>query len=310
MNIGHPLPIGILEHKLVPDGLGGFEFDDIVSGNPDAALVEFDPGSTEFTAKQAGKYLVIWNSETKRQNISIAVTAPAAAAISRNSNTWRKIVNDQLMSIAFSFSSGWSVSSYVVQTREYMPFEHVSHSFLVELDDNETCVLAVTSTETDRQWSLAAWRIPTATQQYRPNANLLVGAQQPPNTVSSDITQTRVSESGAYIGRYRFECTAGTGKQVRFLATPQPGYAVVAKIRLFVDATDPSPAGGSVVLSIKKNATTIVSSTVTIPDDGTVVQISHSFSNTDIVLFDAIWLDITGIDSPERFEIEATVDVV
>lgn len=310
MDIGHPLPIGVIEHKLVPDGMGGFEFDDIISGNPDAALVEFSPGSTQFTAKMAGKYLVIWNSETKRENISIEVTAPTAAAISRHENAWRKIVNDQLMSISFAFSSGWSVSSYVVQTREYMPFEHVSHSFLVDLDANETCVLAVTSTETDRQWSLAAWRIPPYVQEYRPNSNLLVGAERSPNTVSADITQTQITANDAFISRFRFVCTAGTGKQVRFLATPLAGYALTAKIRLFVDSTDSAPASGTVTLAIKKNTTTLATSTVLIPTDETVVELSHSISDTDLSGSDAVWLDITGIDSPERFEIEATVDVV
>lgn len=153
--IGAPMPIAVLERKLVSGSMTS-----IISGRPQVACVEFtDPTNPRFTCRERGQYLAIFQSETKRLALSVAITAPVAAAITQNSNTWNVISQDQIMSVGFAYSGTWSITGTTVQTREWVPFEHVSHPFRVDLAKDEECVLNVTSAASDRQWMLAVWRL-------------------------------------------------------------------------------------------------------------------------------------------------------
>lgn len=154
--IGSPVPIGILERKIVDGSLTS-----VISGRPYAACVEFtDPTQPKFTCRGvAGKYLVIFQSETKRLALSVAVASPPSAVLAMNANSWNVISQDQLMSVAFAYAGSWSITGSTVQTRTWMPFEHVSHPFRVDLAKDQECSLTVTSSASDRQWMLAAWRL-------------------------------------------------------------------------------------------------------------------------------------------------------
>lgn len=153
--IGAPVPIAILERKLVSGSMAS-----VIGGRPYAACVEFtDPTLPKFTCRERGQYLVVFQSETKRLALSVAIASPVAAALPQNANTWNVITQDQLMSVGFAYAGSWSITGTTVQTRVWMPFEHVSHPFRVDLAKDEECELSVTSAASDRQWMLAVWRL-------------------------------------------------------------------------------------------------------------------------------------------------------
>jgi hypothetical protein len=266
--IGSPLPIAIYERKLK-----------IVSGSPayvltklgrlDAACVDFDTTGPTFRATTAGKYLVLWCSQSKHETIEVSVTAPTAAAITRNEAKWQKGTYNQPMSGTYSYPTGWidPVLTITNQTRPLMPFGHVSHSVLVDLAQNEQFAFSVTG-EADREWTLVAWRMPEHREEFRnpvvqTNPSLSVSASGAVSTTLTSLyeaTRRRVvlSANDAW-ARYTYSVDSAVN-----------GLNYVARVRLFRSSVDGSPAGGTVTLNIILNGTTISTIAMTIPSTDAV----------------------------------------
>jgi hypothetical protein len=286
--IGSPLPIAIYERKLR-----------IVSGSPtyvlsklgrlDAACVDFDTTGPTFRATVKGKYMVLWCSQSKHETIEVAVSAPAAFAVARNEAKWQKGTFLQPMSGTYAYPTGWinPVLTIVNQTRPIMPFGHVSHSVLVDLDENEQFALSVSGVS-DREWTLVAWRMPEHKEEFRlPNTQFATSpthSQSASNVVASSLTSQYI----AFRRRIQFNAASVFHNSRIAIATATNGLTYRARVRLFRDSTDSAPAGGNVVLVLRyENSgagiplTTIETETLVIPNTGAANNfIEHTFDFT------------------------------
>ena len=264
--IGSPLPIAIYERKLK-----------IVSGSPayvltklgrlDAACVDFDTTGPTFRATTAGKYLVLWCSQSKHETIEVAVSAPSAFAVARNEAKWQKGTFEQPMSGSYTYPTGWidPVLTVVNQTRPIMPFGHVSHSVLIDLAQNEQFAFSVTG-EADREWTLVAWRMPEHSEEFRnpvvqTNPSLSVSA-------SGAVSTTLASQYEATRRRVVLSANDSWARYTYSVDSAVNGLNYVARVRLFRSSVDGSPAGGSVTLNLILNGTTISTLAMTIPNTG------------------------------------------
>lgn len=310
--IGSRVPIGILERKSIPNGSGGFILGASQSGNIAEANILFEtPANPEFTAITAGKFLVIFNTETKRQQIAVAVSAPASAAIARNENTWRPLSVDQVMSCSYAFSAGaWNVASSVIQERNYMPFEHVSHSFLVDLAANEKCILNVTSGASDRKWMLCAMRMLNFTLEERNRNVLALSLFRPTISNTSGTTTSEITQSTDNVRKWHVRCVTGTSSQSQFsYGRPRSGVAFVAKVELSRSSNPAfSSIAGSVTVQVRKDATVLATTTMAIPLAGfTRWEISIAsgvFTGSEEIVF-----VVSDLVTGERFDIEMKLEV-
>ena len=311
--IGSPLPIAIYERKLK-----------IVSGSPayvltklgrlDAACVDFDTTGPTFRATTAGKYLVLWCSQSKHETIEVSVTAPTAFAVTRNQAKWQKGTFVQPMSGSYTYPTGWidPVLTVVNQTRPIMPFGHVSHSVLVDLDEDEQFALSVTG-EADREWTLVAWRMPEQVEEHR-RANFVTSTTHT-QSASDVVASTLTSIYEAFRRRIRFNAASVFHNSRMTISTATNGLNYRARVRLFRDSTDSTPAGGNVVLVLRYEntaesipLTTIETETLVIPNTGAATNfIEHTFdfSLTSSASSHLFYFEYQNPDSSvKRFECE------
>jgi hypothetical protein len=315
MLTGAPLPIAILNRKPI---FGGASEVRVESGRSDIARVFFPSSGVGFTAIDAGKFLAIWSTETMRQEISVAVASPSSAAIARNENAWKIRSFDQLMAVSYaplvggiapSVGNRWNVSSHTKQTRSFMPFEHVSHSWLCDLDAGETSALAVTIADaTQLKWMLAVIRIAGPTVEQR-NANTLKGLGSP--SPGTGVTCLPVS-TFANVGRWFISSTVSSGTVDIGYPAPRAGIAYTSRVRLIAASGTPS-AAGSVTVSIRKNSTVLASNTMTIPVGvGSDLPIGPEWAlavlSTEFTGSELLTIRVAGIDAGERFLLEFSFD--
>jgi hypothetical protein len=312
--IGSPLPIAIYERKLR-----------IVSGSPtyvlsklgrlDAACVDFDTTGPTFRATEAGKYMVLWCSQSKHETIEVAVTAPAAFAVARNEAKWQKGTFLQPMSGTYAYPTGWTdpVLTIVNQTRPIMPFGHVSHSVLVDLDQDEQFALSVSGVS-DREWTLVAWRMPEMTEEFR-RAHGLVNFGATTQSGSGVTSSTITSQYEANRMRIQFTMNGVFCRRLCAPNTTSHGTTFRARVRLFRDSTDSAPAGGDVVLVLwYRNPgagigdTTIFTQTLTIPNTGAANNFIETTFDFSLVVsastFDFFFEFQNPNSSTKRFECE------
>jgi hypothetical protein len=285
--IGSPLPIAIYERKLrIVSGTPTYVLSKL--GRLDAACVDFDTTGPTFRATVKGKYMVLWCSQSKHETIEVAVSAPAAFAVARNEAKWQKGTFLQPMSGTYAYPPGSinPVLTVVNQTRPIMPFGHVSHSVLVDLDQDEQFAMSVSGVS-DREWTLVAWRMPQMTEEFRRVYNLVDfgdTTQSGAGVVSTGIT----SQYGEVRMRIQFTLNGVFCRRICSPRTTNHGTTFRARVRLFRDSTDTTPSGGDVVLVLwYQNPgagigdTTIFTQTMTIPNTGAVnnfIETTFDFS--------------------------------
>lgn len=310
MLTGAPLPIAILNRSPITGGELRVE-----SGHVDIARIEFASSGIGFTAVDAGKFLAIWSTETLRQELSIAVAAPTSAAISRNSNSWKIRSFDQLMSVVYApLVSGiapgpgnrWNVSSHTKQTRSFMPFEHVSHSWLCDLSDGESSSLTLTiADDSQLKWMLAVIRIPGPTVENR-NTNTIKGSTGGP-TPSTGVTCISIANY-TNIGTWAIASTVSGGSVDFLFPAPRSGIAFTAKFRIFPTS---SSVAGSITITLSQRlgptTTTIGTGTMTLTLDG-FQELSLPIASTVFSGAEFLGLLITNIDAGESFQMEFSFD--
>jgi hypothetical protein len=297
--IGSPLPIAILNRSYDAGEIR------VISGRPDLAEIEFTDG-IGFTAITPGRFIGIFSTDTRRQPLSVAVTTPTAAAIARNSNEWKALRYDQLMYVDYAPNGAgnyWNVNSSSVQTRNYMPFQHVSQSWMCELDADEDSSLALTIADaTQLRWMLAVIRLPSMNEENR-DSNIFKSASV---TSSSGVTRSLMSGPQRNFPRWQVSSTVAAGEATFTFQAPPAGVDYISRVRLV--ASLPTIAG-TVTATLRKNSTDIGSSVMTIPFEGEQLWefsvASGVFNGTDIAS-----LVITGIDSGKRFILETSFDAI
>lgn len=308
MMFGSPLPVGILNRSYGSNGEVR-----TISGRPEVADIEFLPTGIGFKALSPGKFIAIFSTETLRQELSVAISSPSAAAIARNSNEWKRLSFEQIMTIAFTpnpSTAKWNVSSHTKQTRTFMPFEHVSHSWLCDLATNENGVLDLTIADaTNLKWMLAVMRVAGPTLESR-NANIYTN-DFPTQTPSAGVTSERMGNI-ENVRRWIIQSTSNGGTLNMQCARPRTSTAYTARVQLLRMQTVPSygvSIAGTVGVEILKDAISLGSTTMTIPLDGFQVWelpiASSVFTGTEFLN-----LRFTGIDSSEKFELEFSLDAV
>jgi hypothetical protein len=276
----------------------------------DAACVTFAIDSPSFTANIAGKYLVLWCSSTKHETVEIGVSSPTSAAVARNEAKWQRGFFIQAMSGSYSYPTGRidPVLTRVDQTRPFMPFGHVSHSVLVDLEQDEVFAFAVTG-NSEREWTLVAWRMPDHAEEQR---RATVGSFISSSSSTTGATLTFITRG------IRVALTNATAwTQTRFaISTGTNGTTYKARIRVYRDSTDLSPTGGVVTLNLLITntgpTTTLASSTITIPNTGATshfVEFAFDFTVASSGTSYLIDFEFVNADSSsKRFEAETLLE--
>jgi hypothetical protein len=285
----------------------------VISGDPLAACVTIDPLTTEptFTCNLAGRYFLIWQGKTYRNQTTVAVSSPAGDVATQNENEWKKISFEQLMTVTIANPGPTPTVSSTKQTREYLPFDNVSHPWLANLATGDVSTLDVTNAQSSstREWFLVIWRLGNFVAEVRDNPNLLHATP----SVSGSITQTRLTTNSDWIQRFRVVCTAGTNNKIFW----EPGiydfrrafdHLVTVNIRR--NSVAGSWAGGTVTVTIFRTGSIVIyTTTVSIPTDNSVSSTSYLVVGGTFGITDFLKIEISEIDSGEEFEIEASVEV-
>ena len=307
---GAPLAIAVLERKLVSSVITT-----VISGDPLAACVTIDPATTEptFTCNLAGRYLLIWHGKTYRNQTTVAVSSPPGDIGLQNENEWKKISFEQLMTVTIASPGASATVSSTKQTREYLPFDNVSHPWLANLATNDVSTLDVTNAQSaaTREWMLIIWRLGNFVAEVRDNPNILHATP----TVSGSITQTRLTTNSDWRQRFRLVCTAGTNNKTFWESQtydwrPAFDHLVTVTIRRNNAAT--MWAGGTVTIKVMRTASIVIyTTTLAIPTDNSVSSTSYLVVGGTVGTggSDYLKIEISDIDSGEEFELEASVEV-
>lgn len=167
-----PLPVAIFRRRFV-DGYWILE----TAGQPELAGVSggMDGKNPSFTNDWGvvGRFFCVFQCETHREPISIAVSAPSDTVNTTNEVSFAEYSWQQPMtrdvSIACRVATGeeyghqthrgdFSIDAETHVTRNLMPHSHVSFNWLVELDPDEFSSLNIV-TDADPEWTLMVWRM-------------------------------------------------------------------------------------------------------------------------------------------------------
>lgn len=307
---GAPLAIAVLERKIVGAGVTT-----VISGDPLAACVTIDPATTEptFACNLAGRYLLIWQGKTYRNQTTVAVTGPAGDILPQNENEWKKIAFDQLMSVTISNPGPSATVSSTKQTRDWLPFDNVSHPWLSNLATGDASTLSVTNSESaaNREWMLIIWRLGNFVAEVVDNPNLLTGSP----AVTGSISLTTLTTSLDRKQRFRAVCTSGsTNKLTWNMASGaatydwRPAFDHLVTVNVRRNNAVGSWSGGLLTLKVGKPAA-LYTTTITIPTDESVETATHLIVGGTIGTSEYVQIEISDIGSGEEFEIEASVEV-
>ena len=312
---GAPLAIAVLERKIVGAGVTT-----VISGDPLAACVTIDPATTEptFNCTIGGRYLLIWQGKTYRNNTTVAVSSPSGDIGTQNENEWKKISFEQLMSVTISNPGTSATVTSTKQTREWLPFDNVSHPWLANIPTGEASTLIVNNAESgaNREWMLIIWRLGNFVAEVRDNPNILIGLYTTPS-ITGSITRTQLTTSLDWKQRFRAVCTSGTNNKLtwagpggveRYDWRPAFDHLVTVTVRRNNAAT--SWMGGSITLKVGF-PTTLYTTTITIPTDESIATASYLIVGGTIGTGGTAYaqIEVSDIDSGEEFEIEASVEV-
>jgi hypothetical protein len=312
---GAPLAIAVLERKIVGAGVTT-----VISGDPLAACVTIDPATTEptFNCDLGGRYLLIWQGKTYRNQTTVEVAGPAGDILAQNNNEWKKIAFDQLMSVTISTPGASATVSSTKQTRDWLPFDNVSHPWLANIPTGEASTLTVTNSESaaNREWMLIIWRLGNFVAEVVDNPNILIGTLAVP-TITGSITLTTLTNSLDRKQRFRAVCTSGsTNKLTWNMASGaatydwRPAFDHLVTVNVRRNNAVGSWSGGLLTLKVGKPAA-LFTTTITIPTDESVATASYLIVGGTIGTggSEYVQIEISDIGSGEQFEIEASVEV-
>jgi hypothetical protein len=257
-----------------------------IRGNTKALGIEFTHlGSPRFRNRRGtGHFLCVFQSETKRKRLQVSVSEPDSAAKPWNELDIREVTWDQVIDIPVTQSAGrgaiMSLGTPNVMSRSIVANSHAVMSFLVSLDEDEDCILAVTG-EADRQWSLMVLRLMpdgVATPHYE-QRNLVRTVN--PVGASSGWTRTQVNSSGSNVlgKRVIFWRVVNTSVDP-FSVTWMQWFTIQAEFAHQTIVTIRKSAnhsgGGTVRIRLFAGATEMESEVVTIPSDGSVQTVAYA----------------------------------
>jgi hypothetical protein len=309
---GAPLAIAVLERKKVAGVVTT-----VISGDPLAACVTIDPATTEptFNCDLGGRYLLIWQGKTYRNETTVAVAGPAGDVLAQNNNEWKKLAFDQLMSVTISNPGTSATVSSTKQTREWLPFDNVSHPWLANLATGDASTLTVTNSESaaNREWMLIIWRLGNFVAEVVDNPNLLTGSP----TVTGSISLTTLTTSLDRKQRFRAVYTSGSTNKLTWnmpsgAATYdwRPAFDHLVTVAIRRNNAAGSWSGGTITLKVGKPAT-LYTATLEIPTDESVETDTYLVAGGTIGTGGSEYLqiEISDISSGEEFEIEVSVEV-
>lgn len=278
---GTPPAQALLSRKIV-DGL----LELVVSGRPVAAGIEFgtDEQNPRFTnVRNVGAFLCTFFSETKHEEIDIEVTAPAAFATSYNRKSLKVLRWEQVQSC--SFTLGPPMDETITKlNRELIQNSHVSFSWLVELQEDEECVLTVDG-NVDRKWTLHVIRmLPEGLNEEWFQFGNLARNANPISTPDGSWTLTKLNDNGIsdvwrgeLTERYRVTNNSNPSLSVNWYQTNpiRTQFAHRLTITIKRSATQIPATGGTGTFRMKNGGTDVHVQPFTIPTDDTVLTYTY-----------------------------------
>lgn len=318
---GSPLPIAILERKWIDSSLQMVE-----RGLVDITGIEFDLSQTINPTfkniRDVGSFFCLFQTETLREPITIAVNSPAAFDVARNESQFVKYTWEQPMQIDFQPTNAapptlpFSLNSFSTMQRELVPHSHVSFPWPVKLEFDESCQLGITSSQANRQWSLMVWRMTPdgLLADQRENLNLI--SYTYPNSSSASSSRTLISANTDWENWYRVINISEANLVTVFAELGasavawRPQFAHICRWKLRRSSLQNPPLGGTIRTQVLKNGTAIDTANLTIPTDNSVATYQYSIAANAFNYSDTITIRTDQCGPGEHFELCVTVEPV
>jgi hypothetical protein len=285
MTQGYPLNVAIFSSRPDPDAPSTRIQE--TTGSTMAVGINFLAGEPRFrNTRGTGHFLCILQSTTEREDLTMSVSAPAAAAHPWNSVECRKVTWDQIISIPVT-QSGTRGAIMTLGTPEVLPRElvcnsHLSLEWLVKLDQGEDCIVTVDG-DPQREWELVVIRMLPE--------GLAVPFVEHPNLIWSGVvpafstatwTRTQLDGENIRTGRlfrfFRIVNNSAASFSVPWMVwnVLETTYAHDTIVKIRKSATH--AGGGSIRVRIQNAAGTVdyVTETVTIPTDATEIDVVYN----------------------------------
>lgn len=279
--IGTPPALAIQTRKLVED-----TFALEVAGLAHLAGVTFglDHQNPSFTnIRGNGFFICTFFTETKREEIDIQVTAPAAFATSWNRKSLKKLKWEQVQTCSFVIGPPMAMTITKIN-RELIQNSHVSFTWLVELEEDEECVLTVDG-DLDRKWTLSVVRmLPDYINQEWFQFGNLARNSIPISTPDGSWTLTKLNDNsfsdvwrGELTERYRVTNTSNPSLSVHWYQTnpARSQFAHRLTVTIKRSSIQIPAAGGTGVFRLKNGGTDVHVQPFTIPTDDSTLTYTY-----------------------------------
>jgi hypothetical protein len=323
MNVGLPLPIVMLERKLVS---GSYEITSL--GRQQAACVDIDPSATatapKFIATQPGRYFVILQCPTNNEDTKLELVAPSAFAREAEYNTIRF---DQYMEASVSVNwslvnlppltyviSGTTLNSWSKMARQFN-LNVASCPFLLDLETDDVAEFLITGTSI-QLWQLFIYRLGNISNNKLESLNLLTKNPTKLDDGGSNVTVTKIN---TLTPRWRASVSGSpTNVKLRWAFT-RLAFAIPYDdqfdstrdhtLRLRIWKIAGQSGGGNVRLRWRRNADAYlhdVSCDIPTGDDFNETTVTIAASSA-LSLSDSLYLSIEEIANGDGCEIEPTI---
>lgn len=296
--ISIPPVLALLSRKLVEGDLVLVE-----KGFAASAGIEFgsDHQNPRFTNLYGvGRFLCTFFSETKHEEIDIRVTAPAAFDTSWNRKSLKKLRWDQVQECVFTIGPPMT-ATITNLSRELIQNSHISFTWMVELQEEEECVLTVDGDE-DRQWTLSVIRMTPDNRsvEYFQHSNLARNSN-PYSSPDGSWTLTKLNNnaggdiwSGELTERYRVTNNSNPSLSVLWYKTSpfRTQFAHRLTVTIKRSSIQDPPVGGTGTFRLKDGATNVHVQPFTIPTDETVLTFTYETPAGYLVNLDVITDDL------------------
>lgn len=285
MTVGYPLVTAM--HSSRPDPAAPSNRINVTSGFPELVGIEFQNGLTRFrNLRGTGHFLCILQSTTEREDLTMSVSAPAAAAQTWNSVEARKVTWDQIISIPVTQSgtrgSIMTLGTPEVIARELVCNSHLTLEWLVQLSEGQDCIVDVTG-DTQREWELVVIRmLPEGINVPFVEHPNLIWASTPASS-GTGWTRTQLDAAGDLRSSrlfrfFRIVNTSAASFAVAWMAwaVAETTYAHDTVVKIRKSATH--AGGGTIRVRIQNAAGTVdyVTTTVSIPTNDSEVEVVYN----------------------------------